>query len=86
MRAEQLAKKYATARKLDQTEAEYIRLVEVFDFAARELVGVSARVWHDRLATSHLDPAEALRRCPGRRRLGTGGDYHRHPNALPDQD
>ena len=65
MRAEQLAKKYATARKLDQTEAEYIRLVEVFDFAARELVGVSARGWHERLATSHLDPAEALRSMPG---------------------
>ncbi|MGO9998503.1 MAG: hypothetical protein ACLPKW_12270 [Acetobacteraceae bacterium] len=64
MRAEQLAKKYATARKLDQTEAEYIRLVEVFDFAARELVGVSARVWHEHLATSHLDPAEALRSLP----------------------
>src|ERR1700749_2851961 len=31
MRAEQLAKKYATARKLHQTEAEYIRLVEGFD-------------------------------------------------------
>ena len=56
MRAEQLAKKYATARRLDPTEAEYIRLVEVFDFAARELVGVSARAWHERLATSHLDP------------------------------
>ena len=65
MRAEQLAKKYATARKLDQTEAEYIRLVEVFDFAARELVGVSAHVWHERLAAFDLDPAKALPSLPG---------------------
>jgi hypothetical protein len=51
------AKKYARACKLDPTEAEYIRLVEVFDFAARGLAGISARVWHDRLATFHLAPA-----------------------------
>ena len=65
MRAEQLAKKYAAARKLDPSEADYIKLIEIFDFAARELVGVSARAWHERLAASHLDPAEALRSMPG---------------------
>ena len=65
MRAEQLAKKYAKAHKLDPTEAEYIRLIEMFDFAARELVGVSARAWHERLAAIHLDPAKALRSVPG---------------------
>jgi integrase len=65
VRAEHLAKKYARARKLDPTEADYIRLIEVFDFAAQELVGVSARAWHERLAISHLDPVEALRSLPG---------------------
>ena len=65
IRAEQLAKRYATAHKFDPTEAEYIRLIEVFDFAAQELVGVTARIWHERLAASHLDPAEALHSLPG---------------------
>jgi len=37
---------------IDVTEAEYIRLIEVCDFAARELVDVSARAWHERLATT----------------------------------
>lgn len=35
IKAEQLARKYAKARQQDVTEAEYIRLVEVFDFADR---------------------------------------------------
>jgi integrase len=65
VRVERLAAKYAKARKLDPTEAEYIHLIEVFDFAARELVGVSARDWYARLAVSHLDPVEALRALPG---------------------
>jgi hypothetical protein len=64
VRAEHLASKYTKARKLDPTEAEYIRLVEVFDFAARELVGASARAWHGRLAAFDLDPATALRSMP----------------------
>ncbi len=64
VRAEQLARKYAKARKLDPTEADYIKLIEIFDFAARELVGVSARVWHERLAASDLDPAKALLSLP----------------------
>jgi integrase len=61
VKAEQLARKFAQAKKLDPDEADYIRLVEVFDFAARELVGVSARAWHERLAAFDLDPAAALR-------------------------
>jgi hypothetical protein len=65
VRAEQLARKYTKARKLDPTEADYIKLIEIFDFAARELVGASARVWHARLAASDLDPAKALLSMPG---------------------
>jgi integrase len=68
VKAELLAKKYSAAKRLDPTEAEYIRLVEVFDFAARELIGVSARAWHERLAAFDLDPAKAMRSMP------TGGD------------
>jgi hypothetical protein len=64
VKAELLAKKYSTAKRLDPTEAEYIRLVEVFDFAARELIGVSARAWHERLAAFDLDPAKAMRSLP----------------------
>jgi integrase len=62
--AEHLAQRYAKARKLDPTEAEYIKLVEVFDFAACELVGASARGWHERLAASDLDPTKALLSMP----------------------
>jgi integrase len=64
VKAEQLARKYAKARKVDPTEADYIKLVEVFDFAARELVGASARIWHERLAAVDLDPAKALNSLP----------------------
>jgi integrase len=65
VKAEHLARKYAKARKLDPTEAEYIKLVEVFDFAARDLIGVSARAWHEQLAAFDLDPAKALRSMAG---------------------
>lgn len=65
VKAEQLAKKYAKAKRLDPTEADYVRLVEVFDFAARELVGASARAWHERLAAFGLDPTLGLRSLPG---------------------
>jgi integrase len=65
MKAERLATRYAKAQKLDPTEAEYIKLIEVFDFAARELVGVSARAWHERLAAFSLAPAMALRSMAG---------------------
>lgn len=65
VKAEHLAQQYAKARKLDPTEAEYIRLVEIFDFAARELLGASARAWHERLAAFELDPAQALRSMTG---------------------
>jgi hypothetical protein len=68
VRAEQLARKYAKAKKLDPDEAEYIKLVEVFDFAARELLGASARAWHERLAAFDLDPAAVIRSMPA----GTG--------------
>ncbi len=64
VRAEQLARKYAKAQASDPTEAEYIKLVEIFDFAARELAGVSARAWHQHLAAFNLDPAEALLSLP----------------------
>jgi integrase len=65
VKAEQLARKYAKAKKLDPDEAEYIKLVEVFDFAARDLIGATARGWHDRLAAFDLDPTPALRSMPG---------------------
>ena len=65
VKAERLARQYAKARRLDPTEADYIKLIEIFDFAARELVGASARIWHERLAASDLDPAKALRSMPG---------------------
>jgi integrase len=65
VKAEHLARRYAKAKKLDPTEAEYIKLVEVFDFAARELMGISVRVWHERLAAFDLDPAKALNSLPG---------------------
>ncbi len=61
VKAQQLAKKYATAKTLDPTEAEYVRLVEIFDFAAQDLAGISSRDWHERLAAFGLDPARALR-------------------------
>ena len=61
VKAEHLAKKYATAKTLDPTEAEYVRLVEIFDFAAQDLAGISPRDWHERLAAFGLDPARALR-------------------------
>lgn len=65
VKAEYLARRYAKARKLDPTEADYIKLIEVFDFAARELVGASARAWHERLAAFDLDPGMALRSIAG---------------------
>jgi integrase len=76
VKAELLAKKYSTAKRLDPTEAEYIRLVEVFDFAARELIGVSARAWHERLAAFDLDPAKAMRSMP------TGADALEQVEAI----
>lgn len=65
VKAEQLAQKYARAKKLDQDEAGYLRLIDIFDFAARELVGLSARAWHERLVAAELDPVAALISLPG---------------------
>jgi integrase len=65
LRAEHLARRYAKARRLDPAEADYMKLIEVFDFAASELVGASARAWHERLVAFGLDPARALRSMSG---------------------
>ena len=65
VKAEQLAQKYARAKKLDQDEAGYLRLIDIFDFAARELIGLSARAWHERLVAAELDSVAALTALPG---------------------
>jgi hypothetical protein len=65
LKAEHLAKQYAKARNLDPTEADYIKLIDVLYFAARELVGPSARAWHERLVAFDLDPAMVLRSMAG---------------------
>ena len=87
VKGEQLARKYARAKTLDPDEAEYIKLVEVFDFAARELVGASVRGWQDRLAEYRSRSSSSPSLNPGgHRRRGTGRGNYRQSYTFPGED